>query len=147
MNPLACLNSNLRDLIARKTGVRIRYQEDSSEIGELSRSMENYRVNVDEAERQRWVKTSVAEIAEALQGAEQPDEFGKRLLSTLVPLVGGGYGAFHLLNDADERFHFTAGYGCEEDHNDKGFALGESLSGQAAIERKIVLLSDIPGPR
>jgi signal transduction histidine kinase/DNA-binding response OmpR family regulator/HPt (histidine-containing phosphotransfer) domain-containing protein len=144
VNPLACLNSNLRDLIARKSGVRICYQQDSSEIGELSRSMENYRVNVDEAERQRWVKTSVAEIADALQGAEQPDDFGKRLLSTLVPLVGGGYGALHLLNEADDRYHFRAGYGCEEDYNDKGFVRGEGMSGQAAIERKVLLLSDIP---
>jgi len=144
VNPLACLNSNLRDLIARKSGVRICYQQDSSEIGELSRSMENYRVNVDEAERQRWVKTSVAEIADALQGAEQPDDFGKRLLSMLVPLVGGGYGALHLLNEADDRYHFRAGYGCEEDYNDKGFVRGEGMSGQAAIERKVLLLSDIP---
>src|SRR5215475_8915095 len=36
VNPLACLNSSLRDLIARKAGVQICYQEDSSEIGELS---------------------------------------------------------------------------------------------------------------
>ena len=144
VNPLACLNSNLRDLIARKTDVRICYQEDSSEVGELSRSMENYRVNVDEAERQRWVKTSVAEIAEALQGAEQPDDFGKRLLSTLVPLVGGGYGAFHLLNETDERYHFTAGFGREGNQNDKSFALGQGLSGQAAVERKVLLLSEIP---
>jgi signal transduction histidine kinase/DNA-binding response OmpR family regulator len=144
VNPLACLNSNLRDLIARKSGVRICYQEDSSEIGELARSMENYRVNVDEAERQRWVKTSVAEIAEALQGAEQPDDFGKRLLSTLVPLVGGGYGAFHLLNEADERYHFRAGYGCDGCTNDKGFSPGDGLSGQAAVERKVLVLSNIP---
>jgi len=99
---------------------------------------------VDEAERQRWVKTSVAEIADALQGAEQPDDFGKRLLSMLVPLVGGGYGALHLLNEADDRYHFRAGYGCEEDYNDKGFVRGEGMSGQAAIERKVLLLSDIP---
>jgi signal transduction histidine kinase/DNA-binding response OmpR family regulator len=144
VNPLACLNSNLRDLIARKAGVRICYQEDSSEIGEVARSMENYRVNVDDAESQRWVKTSVAEIAEALQGAEQPDDFGKRLLSKLVPLVGGGYGAFHLLGEADERYHFSAGYGCDGCKNDKGFAPGEGLPGQAATERKVLVLSDIP---
>jgi signal transduction histidine kinase/DNA-binding response OmpR family regulator/HPt (histidine-containing phosphotransfer) domain-containing protein len=144
VNPLACLNSNLRDLIARKSGVRICYQDDSSEIGELSRSMETYHVNVDEAERQRWVKTSVAEIAEALQGAEQPQEFGKRLLSTLVPLVGGGYGAFHLLNEADESYHFSAGYGGNAEMNSKSFAPGEGLSGQAAIERKVLVQSEIP---
>jgi len=144
VNPLACLNSNLRDLIARKAGVRICYQEDSSEIGELSRSMENYRVNVDEAERQRWVKTSVAEIAESLQGAEQSEDFGKRLLSALVPLVGGGCGAFFLLGEADERYHFSAGYGCEAHWANNGFAPGEGLPGQAAIERKVLVLTDIP---
>jgi signal transduction histidine kinase/DNA-binding response OmpR family regulator len=144
VNPLACLNSNLRDLIVRKAGVRICYQEDSSEIGEVARSMENYRLNVDEAERQRWVKTSVAEIAEALQGAEQPQEFGKRLLSTLVPLVGGGYGAFHLLNEADERYHFTAGYGGNAEMSTKSFTPGEGLSGQAAVERKVLVQSEIP---
>jgi signal transduction histidine kinase/DNA-binding response OmpR family regulator len=144
VNPLACLNSNLRDLIARKASVRICYQEDSSEIGELARSMEKYRVNVDEAERQRWVKTSVAEIAEVLQGAEQPDDFGKRLLSKLVPLAGGGYGAFHLLSEIDERYHLSAGYGWDGCKDDKGFACGEGLPGQAAVERKVLVLSDIP---
>jgi signal transduction histidine kinase/DNA-binding response OmpR family regulator len=144
VNPLACLSSNLRDLIARKAGVRICYQQDSSEIGELSRSMESYRVNVDEAERQRWVKTSVAEIAEALQGTEQPEEFGKRLLSTLVPLVGGGYGAFYLLGESDELYHFSAGYGCEAHARNPGFAPGEGLAGQSVLERKVLVLTDIP---
>src|SRR5262245_36986766 len=106
VNPLARLNLSLRDLIARKPGARIGFQEDPSELGEVARSMENYRVAVDEAERQRWVKTSVAEVADALQGAEEPDEFGKRLLSKLVPLVGGGLGAFHLRREDDRRFHF-----------------------------------------
>ena len=144
VNPLAGLNQNLRDLVARKPDARIGYQEDNSEIGEVARSMENYRGTVDEAERQRWVKTSVAEIADGLQGAEQPDEFGSRLLSKLVPLVGGGCGVFHLLHESDGRFHFASGYGCDRRADDKGFAPGESLAGQAAVERKVIALADIP---
>src|SRR5262245_56941144 len=144
VNPLAHLNLSLRDLVARKSGARIGYQDDASKLGEVARSMEKYRVTVYEAERQRWVKTSVAEIADALQGAEQADEFGKRLLSKLVPLVGGGCGAFHLLHEGDGRFHFTSGYGCERRHEDKGFLFGEGIAGQAAAERKIIVLSDIP---
>jgi two-component system sensor histidine kinase/response regulator len=138
------MNLNLRDLVARKLGVRIGYQNDSSEIGEVARSMENYRVTVDEAERQRWVKTSVTEIADALQGAEQPDEFGRRLLSKLVPLAGGGCGAFHLLREVDGRFHFTSGYGVQARPDDNGFAPGEGIAGQAAVERKVILLTDVP---
>ncbi len=144
VNPLMHLNLSLRDLVARKPGARISYQDDPSEMGEVARSMETYRVTVDEAERQRWVKTSVAEIADALQGAEQPDEFGKRLLSKLVPLVGGGCGAFHLLHEVGGRFHFTSGYGFDGREDDKGFAPGEGITGQAAMERKVIVLSDIP---
>jgi hypothetical protein len=144
VNPLAHLNLSLRDLVARKAGARIGYQDDNSEMGEVARSMETYRVTVDEAERQRWVKASVAEIADALQGAEQPDEFGKRLLSKLVPLVGGGCGAFHLLHEVGGRFRFTGGYGFAGRQDDKGFAPGEGIAGQAAMERKVIVLSDIP---
>ncbi len=144
VNPLAHLNSSLRDLVAGKPGAHIGYQEDNSEIGEVARSMETYRVTVDEAERQRWVKTSVAEIADVLQGAEQPDEFGRRLLSKLAPLVDCGCGAFYLLHENDGNFYFTGGYGFNQDQREKKFAPGEGLAGQAAIERKVITLSDIP---
>jgi two-component system sensor histidine kinase/response regulator len=145
VNPLAGLNQSLRDLVARKPGATIGYQEDTSELGEVARSLGQYHTTVEEAERQRWVKTSVADIADALQGAEQPDEFGRRLLSKLVPLVGGGYGAFHLFREADKRFHLTAGYGCDRPpESDRGFAPGEGIAGQAAAERKVIVLTDLP---
>ena len=145
VNPLANLNLSLRDLVARKTA-RIGYQDDTSEIGEVARSMETYRVTVDEAERQRWVKSSVAEIGDALQGAEQPDEFGRRLLSKLVPFMGGGCGALHLFDEASGRFAFTSGYGYDQSQRNGGrsFAPGEGISGQAAIERTPIILSDLP---
>jgi signal transduction histidine kinase/DNA-binding response OmpR family regulator/HPt (histidine-containing phosphotransfer) domain-containing protein len=144
VNPLAHLNLSLRELIARKSSARIGYQDEASELGEVARSMETYRLAVDEAERQRWVKTSVAEISDALQGAEQPDEFGKRLLSKLVPMIGGGCGAFYLLHEANARFHFASGYGCNGRSDDKGFAPGEGIAGQAAIEGKTIILSELP---
>ena len=144
VNPLAHLNFSLRNLAARKPGAHIGYQNEKSEIGEVARSMETYRVTVDEAERQRWVKSSVAEIADALQGTEQPGEFGGRLLSRLVPLLGGGCGAFHLIHEADGRFHFTSGYGVQRRTEDHGFAPGEGMAGQAALEQHAIFLSDIP---
>src|SRR6266540_347490 len=144
VNPLAHLNLSLRDLVARKPGARIGYQDDNSELGEVARSMESYRVMVDDAERQRWVKASVAEIADALQGAEQPQEFGRRLLSKLVPLVRGGCGTFHLLHEADGRYHLTSGYGCEGSPGDRSYARGEGIAGQVAVERKVIVLADVP---
>ncbi len=144
VNPLVHLNKNLRDLAARKSSGCIGYLDDTSEIGEVARSIDMYRVSVDEAERQRWVKSSVAEIAEALQGAEQPDEFGSRLLSKFVPLVGGGCGLFHLFDEAQGRFVFASGYGCEQRRAGQTFAPGEGIAGQAARERSAIVLGDLP---
>ncbi len=145
VNPLANLTQSLTNLIARKAGAEIGYQQETSEIGEVARSIEKYRVTVDEADRQQWVKTSLAEIADKLQGAEQPDDFGRRLLSTLVPLIGGGYGAFHLFQEGDERFHFVSSYGFENGHNEGStFLPGEGIAGQAAVERKVIILNDLP---
>lgn len=145
VNPLANLTQNLSDLITKKEGAKIGYQQETTEIGEVARSIEKYRINVDEADRQNWVKRSVAEIADSLQGAEQPQDFGKRLLSTLVPMVSGGYGAFHLFDETDHRFHFVSGYGFGDGHNEgTTFKPGEGIAGQAAVEKKVITLTDIP---
>ena len=41
-------------------------------------------------EDQRWVKSNVATLTGELQGAATLAEFGERLLSGLVPALGGG---------------------------------------------------------
>jgi PAS domain S-box-containing protein len=145
INPLANLTQNLTDLIGKKQGAKIGYQQETTEIGEVARSFEKYRINVEEADRLHWVKTNVAEIADSLQGAEQPEDFGKHLLSTLVPMVGGGVGAFHLFDENEKQFYFVSGYGFEDNRKeDKSFKPGQGIAGQAAVEKKVITLTDIP---
>jgi CHASE3 domain sensor protein len=142
VNPLVEIDASLRALIARQDGAGIGHQEDRSEIGELARSIEQYRLTVAEADRQRWVKTSLAEIADGLLGIEQPAELGGPLLSALMPLLGGGRGALHLLDEADGRYHFAGGYGLEAGEVGPAFAAGEGMAGQAAAERRAIRRAD-----
>ncbi|MCI0618543.1 PAS domain S-box protein, partial [bacterium] len=76
--------------------------------------------------------------------AEQPDDFGRRLLSTLVPLIDAAYGAFHLFEEKDVQFHFVSGYGFENSRASGSFKPGEGIVGQAAVERKIIVVKDLP---
>ena len=46
-------------------------------------------------EEQRWVKTNAAKLTGELQGATSLAEFGQRLLSGLVPVLGGGVAGFY----------------------------------------------------
>jgi two-component system sensor histidine kinase/response regulator len=145
VNPLSSITQSLTNLIAQKKDVEIGYQKDTSEIGEVARSIEKYRVTVEEADRLHWVKASLAEIADSLQGAEQPDDFGRCLLSSLVPLVGAGYGAFHLFHEDDGCFYFVGGYGFENNRSEgRTFLPGEGIAGQAAVEKKVLILKDLP---
>src|SRR5262249_6082551 len=114
VNPLADLNRNLRDLLARKEGVSIGHQEDDSGLGEVARSLESYRRGADEVETQRWVKSNVAEISGALQKTSSPSEFAQILLSRLVPLAEGGCGACYLFQEETGRFQFAGGYGYQQ---------------------------------
>ncbi len=145
VNPLAVLNSDLRDLLAHKDGVSIDFQDEDSEIGEIARSLESYRRDADEVATQRWVKGQVAEIAGLLQTAESPREFGERLLSKLVPLIEAGCGALYLRDEAGDRFRFAAGYGYQvTGETVRSFGAGEGLVGQCAVERKVITLGHVP---
>ena len=144
IDPLAQIDRSLKDLIARKPGAAIGHQDDTNEIGEVARSIEKYRLAVAEADRQRWVKTSLAEITDRLLNIEQPDELGTPLLSSLVPLVGGGCAAFHLFDPGDGHFHLAGGYGLDPARSGTAFVVGQGIAGQAAAERKILHLTDLP---
>lgn len=145
VGPVVALSKSLQALVSGQGDLGIGYQEDRSEIGELARAMEQLRKARGEAEHRRWVAASVAELAEDLHGAEQAQEFGRRALSRLVPLVGGGFGAFHLLDEADGRYHLTSGYGTPPGQpGGASFAPGSGIAGQAVLDRKSLVLKDLP---
>jgi len=145
VNPIAALNQSLRDLLAHKPGTTIPHQEDQSEIGEVARSLETYRRAADDGEAQRRVKAILAEIASLLQTADAPDEFARRLMSKLVPVLQGLCGAFFLLDEPAQRLRFIGGY-CHPRRQDPdwSFALGQGIVGQCGKEKKTIILTDLP---
>ena len=145
VNPLAVLNQSLRDLLAHKQGTTIPCQKDSSEIGEVARSLESYRRAAEEVETQRWAKDHVAGIATLLQTADTAEEFARRLMSKLVPGLQGVCGAFFLLDEGAQRFRFIGGY-CypKRDDQNSSFAMGMGIVGQCGQEKKTITLTEIP---
>ena len=68
----------------------------ADETGELARSIDVLKRGAMAMDEQRWVKTHAARITGELQSATTLDAFGSRLVSTLVPVLGGGVAAFYL---------------------------------------------------
>jgi two-component system, sensor histidine kinase and response regulator len=99
----------------------------------------------EQAERERWRKAGVAEIASLLQRSETPEQLAQGLLGKLVPMLGAGCGAFFLLHEATGGYRFCGGYAYQPpDGGSLGFSPGEGLGGQAAIERKPITVSEVP---
>jgi signal transduction histidine kinase/HAMP domain-containing protein/FixJ family two-component response regulator len=103
-------------------------------------------------QEQDWLKTNLARIAGLMQGHRDLLELARLILGELTPLTSAQYGAIYLASDATEQrgpgtgeqeFTRIATYGFTKGGLDH-FAAGEGLAGQAAIERKPILITDAP---
>jgi HAMP domain-containing protein/signal transduction histidine kinase/CheY-like chemotaxis protein len=99
-------------------------------------------------EEQDWLKTNLAKFTRMLQGQRDFLTVGKLVLSELAPLVSAQQGAFYMMDNADgeSELKLLASYAQQEGNGVKNrFKMGEGLVGQAALEKRRFLLTDVPG--
>jgi len=98
-------------------------------------------------EEQNWLKTNLAKFTRMLQGQRDFLTVGKLILSELAPLVSAQQGAFYMMDNSngESELKLLASYASQEGNGAKNrFKMGESLVGQAALEKRRILLTDIP---
>jgi signal transduction histidine kinase/HAMP domain-containing protein/ActR/RegA family two-component response regulator len=98
-------------------------------------------------EEQDWLKTNFTKFTRMLQGQRDFLTVGKLILSELAPLVSAQQGAFYMLDNSDgeSALKLLASYAYEGGNGAKNrFKMGESLVGQAALEKRPILVSDVP---
>ncbi|MBX3180795.1 MAG: HAMP domain-containing protein [Candidatus Hydrogenedentes bacterium] len=104
----------------------------------------NLRVTTERNLEQDWLKTNLAKFAGMLQGQRDLFTVGQMLLSELVPLVNAQQGVIYQMVDGPDPFlRLLAGYAQPEDQPEQ-IRLGKGLAGQCAIEKKRIILTDVP---
>jgi HAMP domain-containing protein/signal transduction histidine kinase len=96
---------------------------------------------------QDWLKTNLAKFTRMLQGQRDLLTVGKLVLSELAPVVPAQQGVFYMMDKSarEPELRLLASYACHEQSGVKtSFKLGESLVGQAALEKQRILLADAP---
>src|SRR5438445_531110 len=96
---------------------------------------------------QDWLKTNLAKFTRMLQGQRDFLTVGKLILSELAPLVSAQQGAFYMIDNSngESELKLLASYASQEGNGAKNrFKMGESLVGQAALEKRRILLTDVP---
>ena len=117
----------------------------TDETGGLARSVDVLKQGAAAMDEQRWVKANVSRVTGALQGAVSLEAFGQRLLSDLVPMLGGGAAGFYVLDDSQAGLRRVATYGMADVSDiPTVIRLGEGLVGQCARERRPLALGNLP---
>jgi HAMP domain-containing protein/signal transduction histidine kinase/DNA-binding response OmpR family regulator len=125
--------------------------EASGEMAALKDTINEMIINLKEQTlknaEQDWLKTNLARFSRMLQGERDLATVSNLIMSELAPLVNAQYGVFYISKrDEDEvKLELVASYGAESPQQLKQeFELREGLIGQAAADRRPILLKEVP---
>jgi signal transduction histidine kinase/CheY-like chemotaxis protein len=124
---------------------KIPYLTQTNEIGAISRALSTLQANAREREIQHWVKAEVSGITEQLQYSENFEAVGRCLFSRLSKSIPLLYGALYIADEGRTRLIRVGGFALEGPDQPREFALGEGLVGQAAVERRPLVISATEG--
>jgi HAMP domain-containing protein/signal transduction histidine kinase/CheY-like chemotaxis protein len=111
-------------------------------INEMIRNLKDTTLKNSE---QDWLKTNLARFSRMLQGQRDLLTVGRLILSELAPVVAAQHAVFYILDPADSQLTLLASYAFREpDALGNRLALGEGIVGQCAIEKKKIVLTNVP---
>src|SRR6185295_18847608 len=95
---------------------------------------------------QDWLKTNLAKFSRMLQGQRDLVAVGQMILSELAPVVGAQQAEFYVLSGEDHpSLRLVASFASRGQRaHGKQIDLGEGLVGQCAIEKRKILLTNVP---
>jgi HAMP domain-containing protein/CheY-like chemotaxis protein/signal transduction histidine kinase len=122
--------------------------ETRGEVAELKDNINtmisNLRETTESNRAQDWLKTNLARFSGMLQGQRELNTVGKMLLSELAPLVHAHQGAVYHVTGTSEMTLLSSYAQSGALRLAPIISLGEGLLGQCAVEKKRILLSDVP---
>jgi signal transduction histidine kinase/CheY-like chemotaxis protein/HAMP domain-containing protein len=106
----------------------------------------NLRETTRQNREQDWLKSNLARFGAMMQGQKDLESVGRLIMSELTPLVQASNGCFFVVDEADGgTIKLLATYGCgERKYAANRFRLGEGIVGQAALEKKSILMTRVP---
>jgi HAMP domain-containing protein/signal transduction histidine kinase/CheY-like chemotaxis protein len=113
----------------------------------INEMIRNLRETTEKSAAQDWLKTNVAKFTRLLQGQRDLLAVSSVILSELAPLVSVQHGVFYLNEpvDGETELRLLASYAySERKHLSDRFRLRQGLIGQAAFEKKRIVITDAP---
>ncbi len=127
--------------------------EAKGEVAELkdniNQMISNLRGTTDRNAEQDWLNSNLARFSGLMQGQRDRKQVARMLMSEVTPLVTAHHGAFYVYEAGEEeddaRLRLLATYGYKQRKSvSNEFKVGETLVGQAALERKSIVIIEAP---
>ena len=121
----------------------------SGEVAELKDNIntmiDNLRLTTDRNTEQDWLKTNLARFTGMLQGQRELTTVGRMLLSELAPLVNAQQGVLYQMESEDQgELRLLSSFADSIEGHQEAVLIGEGLVGQCALEKRRMLISDLP---
>jgi HAMP domain-containing protein/signal transduction histidine kinase/CheY-like chemotaxis protein len=113
----------------------------------INQMITNLRDTTRTNKEQDWLKTNLAKFFGLMQGQRNLQSLTDQIMSELTPVVGAQHGAFYLAEPQDHQtaLALTSTYAyTKRKQLSNRFGLGEGIVGQCALERKPILVTDVP---
>jgi len=124
--------------------------ETRGEVAELKDNIntmiDNLRLTTDRNKEQDWLKTNLARFTGMLQGQRELTTVGRMILSELAPLVNAQQGVIYQMETEESAgMVLLSAYASDgQDGRLRRIGFGEGLVGQCAVEKKSMLVSELP---
>src|SRR5262249_13412736 len=115
----------------------------------INQMIANLRDTTHTNKEQDWLKTNLAKFSQMMQGQRSLESLAQLIMSELTPLVSGQHGTFFVteLEKPEGRtlLRLLSSYAFKHRKSlSNRYAFGEGLVGQCALEKKAILVEDVP---
>lgn len=111
----------------------------------LTTMTEALRTDRDEEQRRNWLKNGLAGLNGLISGDRRLSELTDQCLTYLCGYLAVAAGAFYLWDERDSMLEMAAGYGLPDlAGRNLRFRAGEGPAGQAARDRSLLIIYDVP---
>jgi HAMP domain-containing protein/CheY-like chemotaxis protein/signal transduction histidine kinase len=112
----------------------------------INTMIDNLRLTTERNTEQDWLKTNLAKFTNMLQGQSDLTTVGRLLLTELTPLVNAQQSVIYQMevNEVPSLQLLSSYAGSDEGGHPMSLKLGEGLVGQCAVDKRRVLITDVP---
>lgn len=107
--------------------------------------MSKHLSDVSETERKKnWIKTGQTQLSDSMRGEQEINQLAKKIITYIAKYLEAQVGVFYIADDKNV-LHMMGSYAYKQRKQlDNQIKFGDGIVGQAALEKEMILLSDVP---